>query len=73
MWSVWLKRVRHGLVKSKMYKFNKVLGKPEVQIELSKLKDDFVLTPVDKDAKNISIILVHLCRSVLKKLITEFS
>ena len=51
-----LKRVRYTLDKSKTYKFNNVLSKPTVKVELSKLKDDFVLIPVDKAAKNISII-----------------
>ena len=51
-----LNRVKFSLDKCKKYKFNNVLSKPWVQRELSKLKEDFVLVPVDKAGKNISII-----------------
>ena len=51
-----LKRVRYSLDNNKIYKFNNVLSKPRVKQELSKLKQHFVLVPVDKAGKNISII-----------------
>ena len=51
-----LKRVKYNLNKCNKYKFNTILKKPEVKSELSKLQDDFVIVPVDKAAKNISII-----------------
>ena len=51
-----LKRVRHALDKCKTYKFNNVLSKPSVKSELMRLKEHFVFIPVDKAAKNISII-----------------
>ena len=51
-----LKRVKYALDKCKIYKFNNVLSKPSVKSELMKLKEHFVFIPVDKAAKNISII-----------------
>ena len=38
------------------YKFNSCLKDKEVLDELSKLQEDFVFTPVDKAANNVSIV-----------------
>ena len=48
--------VSNKMQKIKKYKFNNILSKHEVKEELSILQDHFVFTPVDKAAKNVSII-----------------
>ena len=60
-----LKRVRARLNEMKTYKFNQTLKQIEVKNELTKLKKDFVLIPVDKAAKNISIICKKYYMTVL--------
>ena len=51
-----MSRVSNKLKQCKPYEFNNILSKDVVKFELAKLQKDFVLLPVDKAAKNISII-----------------
>ena len=51
-----LKVVKGKLGNMQTYKYFSVLKDVEVNKELDKLKEDFVFTPVDKAANNISII-----------------
>ena len=51
-----LKVVKSKLDGMQPYKYFNCLKDKEVQKELNKLKDDFVFTPVDKAANNISIV-----------------
>ena len=51
-----LNDVKSKLDNMKPYKFNSCLKDKEVLDELSKLQEDFVFTPVDKAANNVSIV-----------------
>ena len=51
-----LRRVRYSLDNCQPYKYNNILKNQNVKKELEKLKEDFIFIPVDKAAKNISII-----------------
>ena len=51
-----LNTVKYKLDSMQPYKFNSCLKDSQVLEELSKLKEDFVFTPVDKAANNVSIV-----------------
>ena len=51
-----MKMVEEKMLKVEGYKFNNILSKCEVKEELSKLQQHFVFFPVDKAAKNVSLI-----------------
>ena len=51
-----LKIVKDKLDSMQLYKYYSILKDTEVNNELQKLKDDFVLTPIDKAANNISLV-----------------
>ena len=51
-----MKMVEEKMQNLKGYKFNNILSKCEVKEELCKLQEHFVFVPVDKAAKNVSLI-----------------
>ena len=51
-----MKMVEEKLQKVKGYKCNNILSKRGVKQELSKLKEQFVFVPMDKAAKNVSLV-----------------
>lgn len=72
MFSTWraeiLKTVKSKLDSMEPYRYYSCLKDVEVKAELSKLQEDFVFTPVDKAANNVSIVCKKL---YVEKLETE--
>ena len=60
-----LKKVRIKLKQMKPYRFNQVMKQSEVKKELTQLKQDFVMVPVDKASKNISFICKSYYMNIL--------
>ena len=63
--------IQTKLEKCKVYNYNKVLTKPDVKEALRKLKNDFVLAPVDKAGNNIAIVCKKYYMDVVSKEIEE--
>ena len=52
---------------------NKISNKSKVKVELEKLKNDFVIVPIDKVANNIAFISKQLyAKIIVKELISSF-
>ena len=68
-----LKRVNSKLLRCTPYKFNRILSKPAVKAELSKLQKDFVFIPVDKAAQNVCMICKKYYMDIMNKEIDDSS
>ena len=65
--------VESKLSEMNLYQYNSVLNDTEVKIALKKLKEDFVLTPLDKAGNNLSIVCKKFYVETLKGVIENSS
>ena len=62
-----LKTVQSKLDDMQLYKYYSTLSDADVNKELKKMKEDFVMTPVDKAANNISIVCKKFYVEILEE------